>query len=70
MFEFFDLIAGWLETLGAFLISLFENLLLLISLLGSMSNFTLVLSTFLPPFLGTAVLATLLIFVLKFFLGR
>lgn len=70
MFDFFDVIVGWLETLGRLFVSFFEHLLLGLTIIVQLIGTPLLVVGFLPPFLGTAVIAALLIFVIKFFLGR
>lgn len=70
MFEFFDMIAGWLDTVANWIASFFDHLMLLLTLLQSLSSFPVVIAGFMPPLIGTAVIATLLIFALKFLLGR
>lgn len=70
MFDFIDIIVGWLETLGQLFVSFFDHLLLAVTLLLQLTGTPLLVVGFLPPFLGTAVIAALLIFVIKFFLGR
>lgn len=70
MFDFFDMIAGWLDSIVNWVGSFIDHLLLLLSLLQQLSSLPLVLAGFMPPLIGTAVIATLLIFALKFLLGR
>lgn len=70
MFDFIDIITGWLETLGQLFISFFDHLLLSVTLVLQLVGTPLLVVGFLPPFLGTAVIAAILIFTLKFFLGR
>lgn len=70
MFDFMDYFWGWLDTLGRLFFSFFEHLLLGLTLLIQLVGTPLLVVGFLPRFLGTAVIAALLIFVLKFFLGR
>lgn len=70
MFSFFDMIAGWLDTLDNVIATVIDNLLLLIMLLMQLVTTPIALAAYMPSVIGVAIFATLLIFVIKFFLGR
>ena len=70
MFDFFDMIAGWLDTIVNWVGSFLDHLLILLTLLQQLFALPLAIAGFMPPLIGTAVIATLLIFALKFLLGR
>lgn len=70
MFSFFDMIAGWLDTLGNVIATVIDNLLLSIMLLMQLVTTPIALAAYMPSVIGVAIFATLLIFVIKFFLGR
>lgn len=70
MFEFFDMIAGWLELIGDLIVSVFEMLLTSVEILETLVLVPITLLGYMPNILASAVMLTLLIFVVKFFIGR
>lgn len=70
MFDFFDKIIGYIETLWNLVVGLVQSLLMAIKFLLTGTDAVLYLVGFLPAIIGSCVAIFLFIFVIKFLLGR
>lgn len=70
MFDFFDKIIGYIETLWNLVIGLVESLLIAIKFLLTGTDAVLYLVGFLPAIIGSCVVIFLFIYILKLILGR
>lgn len=70
MFDFFDTIVGYLETIWNFIWGLCQSLLMAIKFLLTGTDAVLYLIGFLPVVIGGAVVVFFFIYVLKFIIGR
>lgn len=70
MFDFFDKIIGYIETLWNLVIGLVQSLLMAIKFLLTGTDAVLYLVGFLPAIIGSCVVIFLFIYILKLILGR
>ena len=70
MFDFFDTIVGYVETLWNFIWGLGQSLLMAIKFLLTGTDAVLYLVGFLPVVIGGAVVVFFFIHILKFLIGR
>lgn len=70
MFDFFNQVLGFIQTVFDFFISLVESLILGISLLVSSIDLPLLLVGYVPPILGSAIVVCFSIYIIKFLIGR
>lgn len=70
MFEFFDQILGFIETLWNFVLSFVEALFLAISALISSLSLPLAAINYLPGILAASVALFISVYVVKFLIGR
>lgn len=70
MFDFFDKIIGFVETVFSFFINLVESLIQAVVFLGHSSSFAIALVPFMPSIIGTAIVVFFAIYVIKFLIGR
>lgn len=70
MFDFYDKIIGFFETLGQFLWNMIEGLLLAIRVLSTGLAFPAMISAFVPAIIFSSTLIVITFAVIKFLLGR
>lgn len=70
MFDFFNTIVGYIETIWNFFWGLVQSLLMAIKFLITGTDAVLYLVGFLPAVIGGAVVVFFFIYVLKFLIGR
>ena len=70
MFDFIDAIFGFLEAIGTWIQGFFEMLFLALDALETLVTLPVFLIGVLPPILSTSLTLTLLVFLVKFILGR
>lgn len=70
MFDFFDKILGFIETVFTFFLNLVQSLIQAVVFLGSSSSFVLSLIGFMPTIIGTAITCFFAVYVIKFLIGR
>ena len=70
MYEFFDTMFGYLEAIGTWIIGFFDMLFTAIDALEVMVTLPVFLMGVLPSILASAVTLTMLLWLVKFFLGR
>lgn len=66
MFEFFDVLLGYVEFIFAFLFGIVDSLLNAIVLLSNIVNIPLAMAGVLPGLIGAGVLCSLAILVVRF----
>lgn len=70
MFEFFDRIIGFFQTVFEWFINLVKSLILWMETLSSMSAMTIALPTYLPSILAMGFVIVVTIGILKVVIGR
>lgn len=70
MFDFFDKIIGFFETIWDVVLNLVDGLITALEVLANMIAFPVVLYPILPAFLVSAVSITIAIGAVKFIIGR
>lgn len=70
MFDFFDVIVGWLDMVATMIANMVDMVLLGTSMIAVLSTVPVYLAALMPSLIGLSMLAVLVIFSLKFFLGR
>lgn len=70
MFDFFDVIVGWLDMLATMIANMIDMALMGVSMIALLSTVPVYLASFMPAIIGLSMLAVLTIYSLKFFLGR
>lgn len=70
MFEFFDQVLSFLTSVYTFFVNMIENLILLFEMVGLAISLPPQLVGYMPPFIGTAVLLAVAIWVVKLIVGR
>ena len=70
MFEFFDLILGFIETLWGFVISFIDSLFFALTVLARGTTIWTVLIGYVPAVLGAAISIFMACYIVKFFVGR
>ena len=70
MFDFFEKILGFIETVFEFFINLVESLFMAIEVLAKAVVFPIELSGLMPSILGSAMLIVVSLAVVKFIVGR
>lgn len=70
MFDFFDKIVGFLETLWDFFINLVNSLIVALTATVTAATLPVTLMPFLPAIIGSAVMIVIAFAVVKFIIGR
>lgn len=70
MFDFFEKILGFVQTLFNFVLNIINSLIMALQMVVSVVTVPTFISTFLPPVLCSAVLIFTAIYVVKFIIGR
>ena len=70
MFSFFDKVCSYLETAFQFLVNTISALIKGVWFLGQASNFPMQLVPLVPSVIGSAILITFAVCVIKFLIGR
>ena len=70
MFEFFDMILGFIETLWSFVVSFFSSLFYAIDIVHRGIGTWALLIGYLPAVIGAAVTIFMVCYVVKFIVGR
>ena len=70
MFDFFNQIIGYIQTAFDFLLNLIESLIMAVVFVSNSSAVVLSMSAFMPAIIGTCVVITVAIAVVKFLIGR
>lgn len=70
MFDFFDKILGFIETVFSFFLNLIESLIQAVLFLGQGSAFVLSLAPMMPTIIATSIIIVVSISVVKFLIGR
>lgn len=70
MFDFFDKIIGFLETLWDFFINLVNSLIIALSATVTAATLPVTLMPFLPAIIGSSVMIVIAFAVVKFIIGR
>lgn len=70
MLNFFQEVAGFLETIWEFIISFIESLLMALGFIISSAPFNVVVAGMMPTIIGTSVTIVVGIAIAKFLLGR
>lgn len=70
MFDFFNQIIGYVETAFDFLLNLIESLIMAVVYVTTSSGVVLSMAQFMPAIIGTCVVITVAIAVIKFLIGR
>ena len=70
MFDFFNQIIGYVQTAFEFVLNLIESLIMAIVFVTSSSSVVISMSYFMPAIIGTCVVITVAIAVIKFLIGR
>lgn len=68
MFEFFDGILGFFETIGQFIQNLIGSLIMAVTFMTNSVNFSLALIQYVPAIIGSAIVIFLAIFIIRFLL--
>ena len=70
MFDFFEKVLGFFDTIFNFFINLIESYLMAINVVAESIRLPIFLSGFLPAFLGAALLIVISLSVIKLIVGR
>lgn len=70
MFDFFNQIIGYVQTAFEFLLNLIESLIMAVVYVTTSSGVVLSMAQFMPAIIGTCVVITVAIAVVKFLIGR
>ncbi|MBQ2858608.1 MAG: hypothetical protein IJA45_01805 [Oscillospiraceae bacterium] len=70
MFDFFNQIIGYVQTAFEFLLNLIESLIMAVVYVTTSSGVVLSMAQFMPAIIGTCVVITVAIAVIKFLIGR
>lgn len=70
MFEFFNMVAGFLETAFNFVVNVLSMLITLIQVLVGAIGIPVTLAAAAPSILGTSIVIFLAVYVAKFIIGR
>lgn len=70
MVDFINQIIGYVETAFDFLLNLIESLIMAVVFVSSSSGVVLSMASFMPAIIGTCVVITVAIAVVKFLIGR
>lgn len=70
MFDFFEKVLGFIQTVFDFFINLIKSLLMAFNVLAEAIRVPIYLSGFLPAILGAALLVVVSLAVIKFIVGR
>lgn len=70
MFDFFNQIIGYIETAFNFLLNLIESTIMAAFFVSTSSGVVLSMSYYMPAIIGTCVVITVAIAVIKFLIGR
>lgn len=70
MFDFFNTIAGYFETLWNMIVNLIQSLLMAVGMVGSSMYFVTSLVAFIPPLIATGIIIFIAVFVVRFLLMK
>lgn len=70
MFDFFDQVIGFIETVFTFFLNMVQSLIQAITFMSNGVTFSLMMVGYMPAIIGTAITIFIAIYVLKFLIGR
>lgn len=70
MFEFFDMVGGFLDLLWQYVSNMFSSLLLAVTFLATSLSFPQMLIAYMPPIIGSAILIFMAVYVVRFLIGK
>lgn len=70
MFDFFGQVIGYIETVFNYFLNFIESLIMAIAFVGHSGTIVVSMSALMPAILGTCVVITVALAVVKFLIGR